>query len=556
MARRGTVAAVWLAVCGIAAAQGPDGGKGPDGGRGPAPASASIREQDLRADVSFLASELLEGRLTGSAGNRLAAEFVRARFEGLELVPVAGGSYFQTFRLMRAALGDGNTFAAHVGDATLTGRASEDFYPQPFSPSTRAEGPVVFAGFGIFAPERGHDDYRDVDLRGRVVLVLDHGPGERDPDDPRATLLTSDVVTPIRKALAAQEKGAAAILFAGDVQNHGVGAFAGEAARAWPSIPSRIDRYELASRAEALRIPAVRISPRLAEGLVSSLGPSLRAVAEEAERAAARRPVPLVGVRVEVSASVVRSLLPDRNVVAAIEGGDPRLREEWVIIGAHLDHDGVEGTNVFAGADDNASGVAGLLEIAEAYALAVEQERRPRRSVLFAAWNAEERGLLGAWAYADRPLVPLARTVAVLNLDMIGRSEDVPADGGIRFRGLPPQTADSNANAVNLLGYSYSSDLSDIVTRANAVVGLELKRRYDDNPSNLIRRSDQWPFLDSGVPAVWFFTGLHPDYHTFGDVPEKLDYSKMARVVRLVHQTSWLLAQEDARPALDRRPEP
>jgi Zn-dependent M28 family amino/carboxypeptidase len=248
-------------------------------------------------------------------------------------------------------------------------------------------------------------------------------------------------------------------------------------------------------------------------------------------------------VTVSVTTSVVRTLVPDRNVVAAIEGSDARLRDEWVIIGAHLDHDGADGSSIFNGADDNGSGIAGLLEIAEAYAISADAGRRPRRSVLLGAWNSEERGLLGAWAYLEAPVVPLDRTLAVLNMDMIGRNEDIPSTADYRFRGLEVQSARSNENAVNLLGYTYAPELSDEVTRANAAVRLEIKRRYDETSANLIRRSDQWPFLRRGIPAVWFFTGLHPDYHTPADRSDKINYAKMTRVVRLVHQTSWLLVR-------------
>ena len=136
-------------------------------------------------------------------------------------------------------------------------------------------------------------------------------------------------------------------------------------------------------------------------------------------------------------------------------------------------------------------------------------------------------------------------------MDMIGRNEEVPTGGGRRFNGLEPQTAESNRNAVNILGYSYSSDLQKATEIANNAAGLDLRFRYDNNRSNLLRRSDHWPFLFHSVPAIFVHTGLHPDYHTERDRPETLDYDKMSRVVRLVFQLSWNLAQEDSRPALD-----
>jgi Zn-dependent M28 family amino/carboxypeptidase len=194
-----------------------------------------------------------------------------------------------------------------------------------------------------------------------------------------------------------------------------------------------------------------------------------------------------------------------------------------------------------------------LVEIADALAAAAEKGQRPRRSVLLAAWNSEERGLYGAWAYAEQPLRPLEKTVAVLNMDMIGRNEEVPADGGGRFRGLDVQTAESNANAVNIIGTTRSASLRSAIERANAGIGLTLRLRYDNNLSQLMRRSDHWPFLNRGVPGVWVFTGLHPDYHTPTDDPERINYDKMEKVVRLVYQTAWDLATQPGRPSLGTR---
>jgi Zn-dependent M28 family amino/carboxypeptidase len=135
-------------------------------------------------------------------------------------------------------------------------------------------------------------------------------------------------------------------------------------------------------------------------------------------------------------------------------------------------------------------------------------------------------------------------------MDMIGRNEEVPVGGGARFRGLDLQTAESNRNAVNVIGTTRSAGLKAAIERANRAIGLELKFRYDNNASNLMRRSDHWPFLQRGVPGVWFHTGLHPDYHTVYDRPEKINYEKMEKVARLVYQTSWDLGVGDSRPKM------
>ena len=519
-----------------------------------APQYDSIRTADLASDVSFLASDDMRGRLAGTRENRLAAEFIRSRFERLDLRPVGSDGYLMPFGLIVPTLGAEGTNTLHLGGAKgnteppLLGR---DFFPERFSGSGSARGSVIFAGFGTSAPALGHDDYGDTDVSGKVVLMLDHEPGEFDAASPFDGVVTSEHGRLVRKAAEAQRRGAAAVLVVADVHNHDDRlSIRGLMGSTWPAEPRRIPRYELAAWVEAIQIPAARITPELATRIVSGTGTDLEALARRADRPAGFAALP-VDVEVEVTTAVERRRVTQHNVVGLLVGSDPTLRDEWIIVCAHFDHEGANGARIFNGADDDASGVAGLLEIAEAYALAARGGTRPRRSILFAAWNAEERGLFGAWAYTEQPLAPLADTVALINMDMIGRNEEVPPRGGRRFRGLPAQTAASNRNAVNLLGYSYSADLRRAADAANAAIGLTLRFRYDHNRSNLLRRSDHWPFLTRGVPALFVHTGLHPDYHTERDRPNKLNYEKMTRIVQLVYQLSWDLAQHDGRPALN-----
>ncbi|MEY4634682.1 MAG: hypothetical protein RJA55_480 [Acidobacteriota bacterium] len=522
--------------------------------QGAAPFNDSIRLAELKADLFFLAGDGFKGRLVGTPENALAADWVRSRFERAGLTPGApNGSFVQTTHLMVATLGAGSALTASLpGGAKLQLTPEQDFYPQRFSASGSVTAPVVYAGFGIHAPKLDYDDYGDR-VKGRIALILEHEPGERDPKSPFDGVVTAEVAVAIKKALAAQEHGAVGVLFVTDVHNHPAPAnFEAAARNFWPAQAPRVDRFTLASWADRVRIPVGQISPALAETLVRGTGRSLLDLSQAAETARGFSGVPLDGVEVTLTTAVNRHIVPDRNVLAVVEGADPKLKDEVVIISAHYDHEGADGTVIYSGADDDGSGTVALIEIADAYAMAAAGGQRPRRSVLFAAWGSEERGpLLGAWAYTENPTFPLERTVAVLNMDMIGRNEEVQVGGGPRFNGLEVQTAESNRNAVNILGYSRHPELSATVERANrsAVgIGLELKMRYDNNSSNLLRRSDQWPFLQMGVPAVWFHTGLHPDYHTQYDRPEKINYEKMERIARLVHQASWTLANQDGRP--------
>ena len=513
-----------------------------------APGNDTITQADLRADLFFLAGDAMRGRLTDTNENRATADYIRARFERAGLKPAAGNSYFHNYNLMSATLGEGNSLSyAITNSGTRELKGGQEFYPQRFSASGTVTGNIVFAGFGIVAPKWNHDDYKDA-VGGAIVMVLDHEPGERDPKSPFEGVVTAEPAAPWRKALAAQEKGAIGIVYVSDVHNHPDPANFEQAARNfWPVMPARIPNYTLATWSDRIRIPAVQISPALAASLMPSRGPTLEELARKSETPGGFTPIGL-GRTVTLKTAVDRHVVPDRNVLGMIEGSDPKLKDEWVLVTAHFDHDGVNGTQILNGADDNGSGTVALLEIADAYALAAQQGQRPKRSVLFCAWNSEERGLLGAWAYTEFPTAPLASIAGVLNMDMIGRNEEVQVGGGNRFNGLEVQTAESNANAVNMMGFARAPELAAVVDAANAGIGLEIKKRYDNNTSNLVRRSDQWPFLQRGVPALGFMTGLHPDYHTQYDRPEKINYVKMEKIARLIHQASWNLANATARP--------
>lgn len=522
-----------------------------------APSSDVITIPKMRADLEFLAGDALKGRLTDTPENAIALEWVAARFKWLGLEPKGNnGTYFQTYGLSIGSLGTGtNQLGVTRGGQTSRYDLTSGFYPHRYSASGTATGDVVFGHFGIVAEPLGYDDLKG-DVRGKVLLLLDHEPGENDSTSAFEGVVTSEYSNALKKSLVAQARGAAAVLFVTDVQNHqGPQDFAQAARGYWPAEPPRLLPYTQALWADKLTIPVGQISVALADSLVRGTGKSLADLAKESESARGNPVVALPGVNVTVTTSVVRHTVPDRNVLAAIEGSDPKLKNEWVVISAHPDHNGAVGDTIYHGADDNASGTVGLLAIAEAYAKAAAAGQRPKRSVLFASFNSEERGpLMGSWGYVEAPTVPLDRTVAMINMDMIGRNEEVPENGGARFRGLPVQTGESNKNSVTLLGWSRSPSLTAAVEKANTRYKLTLKKNYDNNISQLLRRSDSWPFLQHNVPAIWFHNGLHPDYHLTSDTVDRINFEKMERIVKVVHQLSWDLAQSPTKPTLAKRP--
>jgi Zn-dependent M28 family amino/carboxypeptidase len=505
-----------------------------------APGNDSIRREEMMADMVFLTSDLLKGRYAGTSEDFLAAEFVRARFARLGLKPAAGTSYFQDFWMTAAKLGAENVLEIRLNaNQCLRLKPGQDYYPQRFSANSRANGALVFCGFGVRAEDFGQA------AKGRIVVILMHEPGEFDPESPFDGLVTSEAANPLRKTLLAQEKGAVGILFVEDKHNHAEdSSFQSSFERAWPADPMAGWGFLLSESVDKVRIPAAQISPALAETLFLGTQKTLLEFGKEAENTKAFVPIPVSGPTADLSVSIDRIPVRGRNVVGMLEGSDPVLRNEAIVICAHHDHNGVEDGVIMPGADDDISGVVATIDIAEAYVLAALSGQRARRTLIFASWDAEEQGLVGARHYVDHPFIPLEKTVAVLNMDLIGRNEEILATEDWRFRGLEVQTSESNANTINILGLTRFPRLRAPLERANGPFGLTLKTKIDNNASQLLRRSDHWPFMQRGVPALWFLTGIHPDYHTTYDRADRINGAKMELVARLVHEMSWLIAQE------------
>ena len=331
---------------------------------------------------------------------------------GLE--PFAPDGYFQYFNVLQAELLDGNTLEIRspASPSSTVAVVLEDFTPSPLSANGRVSAPLVLAGYGITAPEHGYDDYQELEVQGKIVVVFNGEPGARDPDSPFEGMLDSKYSEEFYKIRNAQVHNAVALII---IQNGRDGSRRGNFSRHaqlhWPEDPSRA-RYTLKVWEEQVRIPVIHVSGELARGFLQSTQAGLGEIQKKIDEQFQPQGVPLPGVEVTLETAIVRSQARIRNVLAYLPGSDSALRDEVVIVSAHFDHMGYHDGEVFQGADDDASGTAGLLEIAEAYSLSPE---RPARSVLFAAWNAEERGLLGSRYYVERPCLSIGenhRTVS------------------------------------------------------------------------------------------------------------------------------------------------
>jgi Zn-dependent M28 family amino/carboxypeptidase len=237
------------------------------------------------------------------------------------------------------------------------------------------------------------------------------------------------------------------------------------------------------------------------------------------------------------------------NVVGVLEGSDPQLKNESVLFSGHYDHEGVWDGKIYHGADDNGSGTVGVIELARAYA---RNPERPKRSLVFAVFAAEERGLLGSYYYAANPVRPLAGTRAVINFDMIGRNETPSA----QTAGLTQISSDTS-NELGLIGTINSPDYRAAVEQANQHVGLAMTYKWDQDAAlNIFQRSDQFPFAIRDIPAVWWFTGFHPDYHQPSDTVEKINFEKMQKILQLAYLTGWTFADRPSAPRYVRAPVP
>lgn len=510
-------------------------------------AADTIRADDLRAHVRFLASDELQGRGTGHPGNDIAALYLASLFERLRLEPVAGTSYLQPVDLYFSTLGPASELTLADPAASDTGPrfgVGTDFQPHPRSASRSVAAPLVFAGYGITAPDQGYDDYAGLDVRDRIVIALEGAPHQAARATPARHVQTAYARTE-HKIENARGRGAAGVLI--------VRSRLGDPSGSWPEQPSvRAREYQLASRVDAESLLIGWLSEAAADAILGSKGDRTtgmlrknidRAVAAPKRPVGAPASFALEGSRARLTVDLVRARVAMHNVLGMIVGTDPALRQEVVLLGGHLDHDGIDAEGrIYNGGDDNASGTAAVVEAAEAFAVAARAGRRPARTVVFALWNGEEKGLLGSRAYLERPLPAGSQVVATINLDMVGRDEDVPDPNDHRFAGLPKTSAADNANVLHILGYSYSPDLAAIVRGENRAVGLTLKETLDDSPTNLIRRSDHWPFLQQRIPALFLTTGLHPDYHTPSDDVAAINFAKLERIARLAFRATWRVA--------------
>jgi len=476
--------------------------------------SYGISDHEILDNVKFLASDDLSGRLAGSSGAEKAAAYISGKFKEYGLEPGEGQSFLQDFKFVAGIdLGTPNYFAtkSSPGDRVQEYRLQIDYMPKAFSMNGKFEGKGVFAGYGISAPELDHQDYQGIDIKDRFVFVFRYGPDGNEPHGKFSRYY------PLRyKALAAREKGAKALVFIDDSEDF---------------AKSSLSKLQFDAEFADSGIAVLAVSQRSAREIFQKGGldlESLRTRSRSEKGIAAE----LNGVEFTFDCALQKITKSTTNVVGVLNGREMAHSRELVVIGAHYDHLGLgefaslsetQGKEIHNGADDNASGTSGLLEVARVLA---KRRTELRRRVVFLAFGAEEEGLIGSKFYVNHPLFPLEKTVAMLNMDMIGRMK----------------------NSRLIIGGSGSSPLwKDLLHRLNETAQFDLKFQDDG-----FGPSDHSSFYGKDIPVLFFFTGVHTDYHRPSDDWDKINIEGEARILGLVAEMVMELSRFETRPTFSK----
>ena len=472
-----------------------------------------------RAAVEFLASDRLEGRDTGSPGERLAGEYIAMQLARAGAKPLPGHrDMFMPFEFTAGTRDGGSNLTIRgAGGASQAFRGGEQVQALSFSDDATISGAVVFAGYGLVVPESqdfGYDSYAGLDVKDKIVLVLHYFPEDTDAKTKATLARYSDLRY---KALAARQRGAKGLLLVTGPRSPNAG---------------QTLRMTFDTALSGSGIPAATISGAVANALFAGAPKTLAAAQEEFDSGNPHVAGFALATSVDLATKVVREKQTGRNVVAYLPA-DPGARipdagRPWVIVGAHYDHlghgtrgtslaDKTEAGQIHHGADDNASGTAAVLAIAETLA-----KQRMRRNVMFALWSGEEIGLVGSNAFVTSPPVPMTQVAAYLNFDMVGRMQN---------------------NRLAADGVASSPAWSRMLERANVAAGFDLATNPDP-----YQPTDSSNFNQAGLPTLFFTTGSHTDYHRPSDTADKIDYDDLDRIVDFAAAVIQSVADVDMAP--------
>ncbi len=498
---------------------------------------STIEKKDLEAHLVQLASPELEGRDTPSAGLSRAAEYLSSQLQSVGFKPLVGESflweYEQSLTANRSSLWVPIPERCSLTFGPTGEKPEELSYGADFVPVAGthgvAEGEPIFLGYGIDSKREPYNDLKGREYQGKIAVILEGEPRHRRLFEGREITREANLYAKVREL---EERKVLGVL----------------CVRRKPEKPKKKSKYKYEGEPlpisfrhswawfiglepvviREMAIPVLEITPAAAQRI---LGVDVLELAEEIDS----RGKPLrhlaEGRHVKMSAESKPGPVAVNNVIALLPGSDPELSQEYVILGAHYDHLGIDSLGRMGpGADDNGSGTATVLEVSMAMAAA-----KPKRSIIAAFFAGEEDGLFGSKAFCDNLPVEGSSVVAMLNMDMLGRGE---------------------VDEVLALGTQQNPDLEKVLIRAKKLKSTRIKKVVTNRGQDLFQRSDHYWFHKIGIPSLFFYEGWpesnNPDYHTWNDTIDKLDFEKITRSARLIYNTAWLLANDEERPSAPR----
>lgn len=470
-------------------------------------ADTRVNPQTYLDDVKYLASDQLKGRATGTPELDKAAHFIAGKFKSFGLKPVAG-SYFQSFEVTTGShIGDRTAFAYTMSDGVHHAlKLKDEFQVVGASSAGSFDGPVVFAGYGITAPEYQYDDYAGLDVKGKVVLVWRYEPQQNDPKSKFDGRNDTSHAQLVNKGINAKMHGAKALILVN------------------PSFNRTDDPLDTFSQQSGLSgIPFVQIKAETADAWFKGAGKSVKEIGEGIDQDLQPRSFAFPdSLRVDATVDLERVQKMTSNVTGFLPG----LTGEYIVIGAHYDHLGLGDNHslgkigeIHHGADDNASGTAGVIELARWFA----KQPKQKRGILFLAFTGEELGLLGSAYYVGHPELPLDKCVAMINMDMIGRIRD---------------------SKVYLAGSGTGANFKDMIAALKPKYDFQL----DLSETAGYGSSDHTSFTTKQVPILFFFSGLHGDYHKPSDTWDKIDAPDAAKLLDFIADVAVKLDTDEGRP--------
>jgi hypothetical protein len=466
--------------------------------------NSQVTVKELQSHIKYLSSDSLRGRLTGSPGDSLAAEYIKSKLISYGLKPLTGDGLQRYKVTKKVVAGKSNSLSIYGISYTL----DKDFIPFAFSSNSGKESDVVFAGYGfnINGDTLKWNDYEGVDVKGKWVMILR---GDPEPENNKSPFISFSADRD--KALLAKDMGAAGVLMVSG-----------------PLLDPQ-DAFELLNmEGYSVDIPVLRIKKEVADVILSKSKNTIALLEKKLNDT--KKPFSFsTKVSVNGKAEIVRELANTRNVVMLLPGEDPKLKDEYIILGAHFDHLGMGGPGsgsraldtigIHHGADDNASGVAMMLELAEKFA---ETKGSHKRSILCLSFSGEEEGLLGSKHFVDDPGIDLSRVNVMINMDMVGRLNET---NNLQIGGV--------GTATGLKALVYANTDTSIIKLTLSEEGY--------GPS------DHSSFYGKNIPVLFYFTGAHMDYHTPTDTWEKINYKGMVEISDLVFNVAKETASEDSR---------